>query len=164
MFLLRGVVCAAFILIAVAACSGANSRADQAVRNDFRRYLTQLSLVTDIEVEGNEANKKAVSEPGANDATYAVALRGTIIPKFEEFERELARVHPTTNEIIGLHKILLKRAGGQVAGFRELEQSTRGGGNAAIEKANALFAEGKACYQRWSQKMDELNKRYPNTQ
>jgi len=159
---LRWIACAVFILSLAAACSGASSKANQAIKNDFKRYVAQIASIADIEVAADEAHKQAVSAPNANDAAYARALRETIVPKYEEFEREIARIHPTTNEILGLHKILLTRISLEVQGFKELERAARTGDAAAIPKANALFADGKFYYNKWAQQMGDLGKQYSN--
>lgn len=157
---IRAIALAGAALVLMIACSGGNFDPDRAIKNDLDRYVKQVSIAGDIEAEADAANKKAVEAPGANDATYAAALRETIIPGYKDFQREAKRVHPTTNEILGLHSILLKRIDHLVDGLVELERAARTGDAEGIKKANMLFEFGKVEYKRWSEQMQELGKKY----
>lgn len=158
----RYLVCFLFIANLLIACAGASSEVDQAIKNDFKRYLELLSLVDDIEVEADNANRAAVEALNANDATYAVALRNNIIPKYKEFQSEIGRIHPTTNELLGLHRILIDRMRFMVDGLVELERGARTGDSEAIKEANMMFEFAKVNYKKWSEQLAELGKKYPN--
>ncbi|MFA4875026.1 MAG: hypothetical protein WC956_07375 [bacterium] len=160
MSVFRKVACAALILAVTAACSGSGPKADPAVKRDFVHYLSQLAQVTDMESEALAAHVKATEDPSINDAAYGRFLANTFIPKLEAFYGELQRIHPTTEQIIGLHKILLRRTTLMIAGFSDLEKSARTGDNALIESARAKNAESDILFKRWKEQLDELDRRY----
>lgn len=156
--LCRTIPLLAAIAFATAACG---PKPDAAVQRDLHRYEQQLAKIAPIESEGAEANKRATGNPKGNDATYAVVIQKEIIPAFRAYAAALDCIRPMTNELLGLHAILVKRTETVIAGFVELERSARTGDKAVIEKATALFNEGKLLYRRWSEEMDALHKRYP---
>ncbi len=144
--------------ILLAACGGQNT--DRAVKRDFARYQAQLARIIPIETGAIEAHKKITDDPAMNDAMYARFLSSTFIPQLERFYAELTRIHPTTDELIGLHRLYLKRTALLIASFKELEKAGRTGTADAIERGRAKSDESKAYLKKWKTQMEALEKQY----
>ena len=164
MIIMTRTILTAFIICFLVSCSGGNISPDDALKKDLSRYLTLLSKVSNLEAEADEENKKATSAPNANDAAYARDLKNKIIPKLEEFLGELSKIHPATNDVIGMHKNLIRRIKLQIKGFKELELGGSTGNQDAIERAKALFIESKLYYDSWAEQMKALSNRYLKTE
>jgi hypothetical protein len=149
---------ACILLILVASCGG--SKTDPTVKRDFIRYQAQLAKVAPLETEAINDHKKISDDPSINDASYARFLGTTFIPKLERYYAEIARIHPTTDALIGLHRLYLKRTALWIVGFKELERAGRTGNQDAIAISREKSAESNAYLKKWTTQMSTLEKRY----
>ena len=126
------------------------------IQQDLIKYHEELSIIFPIEKEAIEAFSKVTGPNYTNDDKLYSSLSNTVLPKYEDFLRELGQIQPSLPEVKNIHKIYVEGAMLQLGAFKMIKEGLDRQDVTLINKANTILEQGKEKIGEWQKRINTL--------
>lgn len=127
---------------------------------DLHSYYEKIKKISSIEEEAVMAYASVTGKNYKDDATFLNMLNNTIIPKHQEYRKQLASIKPNNSELENAHKIYIEGVDLQLESMFFYQTAVIKQNKNLIEEGNRSAKLAQKKIEIFKKEMDKLLKKY----